>query len=86
MGVRNMPKIYPTVGDYVRFVDTHTYRRNPIKRVGRVISVTGKKVTVRFWIDAFYGFDAVSIPIQNATYIEKPIGYEIPMNVDLFRM
>lgn len=23
---------------------------------------------------------------KNATYIEKPIGYEIPMNVDLFRV
>lgn len=81
-----MPRISPTTGDYVRFVDIYTYRRNPIKRVGRVISVSGKRVTVRFWVDAFYGFDTVSIPIHNATYIEKPIGYKIPMNVDLFRV
>lgn len=73
-----MPQIIPTVGDYVRF-------RHPVKgkTIGRVIKSTTvlsqRRVQVRYWYDAFSGWDYLDLLESSVELLEKPLGIEIPL-------
>ena len=71
-------RIVPTAGDYVWF--NHPYKG---KTVGRVLQTfiqdDEEQCHIRYWYDAFYGYDTIRCSVECLELIKDSRGYNIPM-------